>query len=177
MIQSICIIPNVDKIQNRKHEARKMLHFGKIYTIIRLTLNTKQANSNIAELVICKYTGEKAKIEVNRLQFSAGFRGVARIFQRGGGGHTVSNIIVMAFSPRNIVGCLLEKGLTKGGSRAPQDPPRYTLGLSIHCSMVMIYIGAWCDKLLRYNNKFRLSSLSKMVVLARTACRKILWLV
>ena len=26
------------------------------------------------------------------------------IFQRGGGGHTVSNNIVMAFSPRNIVG-------------------------------------------------------------------------
>ena len=35
-------------------------------------------------------------------------RGVARIFQRGGGGgHTVSNNMVMAFSPRNIVGCLL----------------------------------------------------------------------
>ena len=49
-------------------------------------------------------------------------RGVARIFQRGGG-HTVSNIIVMAFSPRNIVGCLLKKRLTKGGSRAPQAPP------------------------------------------------------
>ena len=48
-------------------------------------------------------------------------RGVARIFQRGG--HTVSNIIVMVFSPRNIVGCLLKKRLTKGGSQAPQDPP------------------------------------------------------
>ena len=35
----------------------------------------------------------------------------------------MSNIIVMAFSPRNIVGCLLKKRLTKGGSRAPQDPP------------------------------------------------------
>ena len=32
-------------------------------------------------------------------------RGVARIFQRGD--HTVSSIIVMAFSPRNIVGCFL----------------------------------------------------------------------
>ena len=41
-------------------------------------------------------------------------RGVARIFQRGGG-HTGSNNIVMAFSPRNIVGCLLRKRLTKGG--------------------------------------------------------------
>ena len=60
-------------------------------------------------------------------------RGVARIFQRGGG-HTVSNIIVMAFSPRNIVGCLLKKRLTKGGgrSRAPQDPPpRYAIGESV----------------------------------------------
>ena len=45
-------------------------------------------------------------------------------FKGGGGGHTVSNIIVMAFSPRNIVGCLLKKG---GGSQAPQDPPRYAL--------------------------------------------------
>ena len=32
----------------------------------------------------------------------------------------------MAFSPRNVVGCLLKKRLTKvGGSRAPQDPPPY----------------------------------------------------
>ena len=27
----------------------------------------------------------------------------------------MSNIIVMAFSPRNIVGCLLKKRFTKGG--------------------------------------------------------------
>ena len=51
--------------------------------------------------------------------------GVARIFQRGGGGggHTDSYI---GYSPNchlNIVGCLLTKRLTKGGSRAPQDPP------------------------------------------------------
>ena len=38
----------------------------------------------------------------------------------------MSNISVMAFSPRNIVGCFLKKKrLTKGGSRAPQDLPRY----------------------------------------------------
>ena len=46
-------------------------------------------------------------------------RGVARIFQRGAGGgwggHTGSNNIAMAFSPRNVVGCLLKKRLTKGG--------------------------------------------------------------
>ena len=44
----------------------------------------------------------------------------------GGGGHTGSNNIVMAFSPRNIVGCLLKSRVTKGGSRAPQDPPSAT---------------------------------------------------
>ena len=47
--------------------------------------------------------------------------GVARIFQRGG--HTDSYI---GYSPNchlNIVGCLLTKRLTKGGSRAPQDLP------------------------------------------------------
>ena len=31
------------------------------------------------------------------------------------GGHTGSNNIVMSFSPRNIVGCLLKKGLQRGG--------------------------------------------------------------
>ena len=45
-------------------------------------------------------------------------RGVARFF-KGGGGHTVSNIIVMAFSPRNIVGCLLKKGLQRGVTGTP----------------------------------------------------------
>ena len=47
-------------------------------------------------------------------------RGVARIFQRGG--HTLSNIIVMAFSPRNIVGCLLKKGLQRGGGGVTGTP-------------------------------------------------------
>ena len=31
----------------------------------------------------------------------------------------------MAFSPP-VVGCLIKKGLQKGGSRAPQDPPLAT---------------------------------------------------
>ena len=39
-------------------------------------------------------------------------------FKGGGRGHTVTNIIVMAFSPRNIVGCLLKKGLQMGGPLA-----------------------------------------------------------
>ena len=50
--------------------------------------------------------------------------GVARIFQRGGGGHTGSNNIVMAFSPRDIVGCFLKKRLTKGGVTGTPGPPK-----------------------------------------------------
>ena len=34
-------------------------------------------------------------------------QGRSQDFSKGGGGHTGSNNIVMAFSPRNIVGCLL----------------------------------------------------------------------
>ena len=62
-------------------------------------------------------------------------RGVARIFQRWG--HTVSKVkkkglfrdgqdIIIAFSP-SVVGSLVKKGLQKGGSQAPQDPPAYAL--------------------------------------------------
>ena len=94
------------------------------------------------------------------------FRGVARIFQRGGGGVTEATFYLMwregmkahinqrqeplttilykktnfkkvgfstmAFTAKilswrfrhlNIVGCLLKRRPTKGGSRAPQDPP------------------------------------------------------
>ena len=40
-----------------------------------------------------------------------GSRGVARIFQRG----VTLCIVVMTFSPRNIVGCLLKNGLKSGG--------------------------------------------------------------
>ena len=47
----------------------------------------------------------------------------------------MSNIIVLAFSPRNILRCLLKNGLQRGwgggGSRAPQDPPRYALKLEV----------------------------------------------
>ena len=61
-------------------------------------------------------------------------RGVARIFQRGRG-HTGSNNIVIAFSPRNIVGCLLKKRAYKGGSRAPQDPPILATPLLVWISL------------------------------------------
>ena len=53
-------------------------------------------------------------------------RGVARIFQRRG--HTVSNNMVMAFSPRNIVSCFLKKGLQRGGHGHLRTPPCYALG-------------------------------------------------
>ena len=39
----------------------------------------------------------------------------------------MSNIIVKAFSPRNIVGCLLKKGLQREVHRHPRTPPRYAL--------------------------------------------------
>ena len=39
--------------------------------------------------------------------------------------------IVMASSPP-VVGCLVKKGLQKGGSRAPQDPPGYALAYTDH---------------------------------------------
>ena len=55
----------------------------------------------------------------------AGTQGRSQDFLKRG--HTVSNIIVMAFSPRNIVGCLLKKRLAKGGTRVPEDPPSYAL--------------------------------------------------
>ena len=63
-----------------------------------------------------------SEVEVDwERQVYMGGMGVARIFQRGG--HIDSYI---GYSPNchlNIVGCLLTKRLTKGGSRAPQDPP------------------------------------------------------
>ena len=69
-----------------------------------------------------------------RLGFT-GYRGVARIFQRRG--NTLSNIILMAVSPRNIVGCLLKKGLQGGGGhghpRIPQLRPWVTkYGVTFH---------------------------------------------
>ena len=62
---------------------------------------------------VCDFEGDEILFKVEP-------RGVARIFQRWG--HTGSNNIVMAFSPRNIVGCLLKKRLTKGGHGHPRTP-------------------------------------------------------
>ena len=43
------------------------------------------------------------------------------------GGHTVWNIIVMAFSPQSIIGCFLKKSLQRGGTGTPGPPPLATL--------------------------------------------------
>ena len=41
--------------------------------------------------------------------------------------------IVMAFPPP-VVGCLVVKGLQKGGSQPPQDPPGYALVSVLSCN-------------------------------------------
>ena len=71
------------------------------------------------------------------------FKGAARIFQRGG--HTVSKQglfnygqdIIMAFLPP-VVGCLVKKGLQKGGHGHPMTPPGYTLGVCV-CMCLCVY--------------------------------------
>jgi len=40
--------------------------------------------------------------------------------------------IVMSFSPP-VVGCLLKKTFTKGGSQAPQEPPGYAPAKKDYC--------------------------------------------
>ena len=62
---------------------------------------------------------QRAQSEVNKSHIM----GVARIFQRGG--HTDSYRGYSSDCHLNIVSCLLTRRLTKGGSRAPQDPPGY----------------------------------------------------
>ena len=52
-------------------------------------------------------------------------QGRSQDFSKGGGGHTGSNNIVMAFSPRNIVGYLL-KNAYKGGVTGTPGPPLAT---------------------------------------------------
>ena len=78
------------------------------------------------------------KITLKCFNFLWVYRGVARIFKGGGGGHTVSNIIVMAFSSRNIVGCLLKKKAYKGGITGTPGPP----------SLRPWFIGTITDRLL-----------------------------
>ena len=64
-----------------------------------------------------------------------GLQGHSQDFSKGGRGGGVVTLcqtdIVMAFSPRNIVGCLLKKRLTKGGGGGhghPKTPLATPLG-------------------------------------------------
>ena len=52
----------------------------------------------------------------------------------------------MASSPP-VIGCLVKKGLQKGGSRAPQDPPGYALAakrkndvISVHFLLSHLFV-------------------------------------
>ena len=51
----------------------------------------------------------------------------------------MSNNMVMAFSPRNIVGCFLKKRLTKGGGiTGTSGPPLATpLTGQFHCTLLL----------------------------------------
>ena len=60
--------------------------------------------------------------------------------KEGGGGHTGSNNIVMAFSSRYIVGCLLKKRLTKGGVTATPSTPLATPMLPSHTSYISVLL-------------------------------------
>ena len=62
----------------------------------------------------------------------------------GGGGHTGSNNIVMAFSPRNIVGCLLKKRLKKGGGG--HGHPRIPLATPLNHTYIYYNNYKWFDK-------------------------------
>ena len=56
----------------------------------------------------------------------------------------MSNIIVMAFSPRNIVGYFLKKGLQRGGHAHPRTSPLATpLKLQLRATKIAL---SCCDK-------------------------------
>ena len=69
------------------------------------------------QLSVVKLPGEFRESRTKRVGVLKRFyQGRSHDFAKGGGevgGHTVSNNIVMAFPPRNIVGCLLKKGLQR----------------------------------------------------------------
>ena len=48
-----------------------------------------------------------------------------------------AKILSWHFHHLNIVGCLLKRRPTKGGSRAPQDPPGYTPALKTRCINIL----------------------------------------
>ena len=95
----------------------------------------------IVILVYSSYSGQYSLCHSLYCSSYGSTRGVARIFQRGV--HTESIIIVRAFSPRNIVGCLLKKKcLQRGGHghpRTPLPPPphRYALEPKVYRNLMV----------------------------------------
>ena len=88
----------------------------------------------------------------------------------GGGGHTGSNNIVMTFSPRYIVGCLLKKRLTTGGSRKPQDPPTAKSGKApthVHIMNGKVKVKTYFYFYFSSQGYFSKSFLSKLMIPAR----------
>ena len=79
VMPSIYNVSNADKIQNwAENKKKERYFFSKIYAIFRLSLNTKQANLNIAEVVIPKY-----KRELKGITTSAMFKFACFVFKLG----------------------------------------------------------------------------------------------
>ena len=51
-----------------------------------------------------------------------------------------AKILSWRFRHLNIVGCLIKRRPTKGGSRAPQDPPSYAPVVRTHQSAVWVCV-------------------------------------
>ena len=78
----------------------------------------------------------------------------------------MSNIIVMAFSPRNIIGCFLKKGLQRGGrgvTGTPGPPPHATsLGTNLYSWMERGTVRVKC---LAWNTLFNAAPTEHRIVL------------
>ena len=96
---------------------------------VNLPRGNKLSRSVWGTSIVAIVSSKLNRLDGSRLAVSMG---VARIFQRGG--HTDSYRGYSSDCHLNIVSCLLTRRLTKGGSRAPQDPPPppgYAYGLSV----------------------------------------------
>ena len=94
-------------------------HFWHERFCLRTRFETEvQGNLEVSYCVDLPY---ECGVCTHRPHNSSYLMGVARIFQRGG--HTDSYRWYSSDCHLNIVGSLLTKRLTKGGSWAPRDPP------------------------------------------------------
>ena len=87
-------------------------------------------------------------------------QGCSQDFSKGGGGHTGSNNIVMAFPPRNTVGCMLKKGLQRGDHRHPRTPLATPLSLKTRRLLsteapasLVVFVGLFCTRYYMKNSK------------------------